>query len=189
MYVLQPVLENHTDNQQDIKYHGFFIEGACYALAFDMLQEKKTAHRNLPWIHSGLRTLRSMMGTAGANPGQLPITISSIEQMVRSAGFELKEPVDQSRQHSQPPHPKYPGSPAPGSLANGMGNEPAFTFPSMPFGFDVTGQLNGASPAGAGSEDQADFTAADAGWDIDFGTMNMEAFLSLDSAEAFNFAP
>ncbi|KAH7246375.1 fungal-specific transcription factor domain-containing protein [Fusarium tricinctum] len=173
----------------DIKYHGFFIEGACYALAFDMLQEKKTAHRNLPWIHSGLRTLRSMMGTAGANPGQLPITIASIEQMVRSAGFELKEPVDESRQHSQPPRQKYPGSPAPGSLANGRGNEPAFTFPSMPFGFDVTGQLNGASPAGAGSEDLADFTAADVGWDIDFGTMNMEAFLSLDSAEAFNFAP
>jgi hypothetical protein len=154
-----------------------------------MLQEKKTAHRNLPWIHSGLRTLRSMMGTAGANPGQLPITIASIEQMVRSAGFELKEPVDESRQHSQPPRQKYPGSPAPGSLANGRGNEPAFTFPSMPFGFDVTGQLNGASPAGAGSEDLADFTAADVGWDIDFGTMNMEAFLSLDSAEAFNFAP
>ncbi|KAM0343592.1 hypothetical protein ACHAPU_008343 [Fusarium lateritium] len=172
-----------------IKYHGFFIEGACYALAFDMLQEKKTAHRNLPWIHSGLRTLRSMMGTAGANPGQLPITIASIEQMVRSAGFELKEPVDQSRQHSQPPHTSYSGSPAPGSSANGMGSEPAFTFPSMPFGFDVTGQLNGASPAGAGSEDLADFTAADVGWDIDFGTMNMEAFLSLDSAEAFNFAP
>ncbi|KAI7766249.1 hypothetical protein LZL87_001362 [Fusarium oxysporum] len=175
---------------RDIKYHGFFMEGACYALAFDMLQEKKTAHRNLPWIHSGLRCLRSMMGSAGVNAGQLPITIASIEQMVRSAGFELKDPVD-TNQQKQSPQSTLPGSPAPVSVAGGIRSEPAFTFPSMPFGFDVTGQMNGSSssPAGAASEDMADFTAADVGWDIDFGTMNMEAFLSLDSAEAFNFAP
>ncbi|KAG5742734.1 hypothetical protein H9Q70_014541 [Fusarium xylarioides] len=175
---------------RDIKYHGFFMEGACYALAFDMLQEKKTAHRNLPWIHSGLRCLRSMMGSAGVNAGQLPITIASIEQMVRSAGFELKDPVD-TNQQKQTPQSTLPGSPATVSVAGGMRSEPAFTFPSMPFGFDVTGQMNGnsSSPAGAASEDMADFTAADVGWDIDFGTMNMEAFLSLDSAEAFNFAP
>ncbi|KAF4497230.1 hypothetical protein FAGAP_6581 [Fusarium agapanthi] len=175
---------------RDIKYHGFFMEGACYALAFDMLQEKKTAHRNLPWIHSGLRCLRSMMGSAGVNAGQLPITIASIEQMVRSAGFELKDPVD-TNQQKQPPQSTLLGSPAPVSVAGGMRSEPAFTFPSMPFGFDVTGQMNGSSssPAGAASEEMADFTAADVGWDIDFGTMNMEAFLSLDSAEAFNFAP
>ncbi|KAF5555959.1 hypothetical protein FNAPI_5937 [Fusarium napiforme] len=179
-----------ANKRQDIKYHGFFMEGACYALAFDMLQEKKTAHRNLPWIHSGLRCLRSMMGSAGVNAGQLPITIASIEQMVRSAGFELKDPVD-TNQQKQAPQSTLPGSPAPVSVAGGMRSEPAFTFPSMPFGFDVTGQMNGSSssPAGAASEEMADFTAADVGWDIDFGTMNMEAFLSLDSAEAFNFAP
>ncbi|RFN51479.1 hypothetical protein FIE12Z_4215 [Fusarium flagelliforme] len=175
---------------RDIKYHGFFIEGACYALAFDMLQEKKTAHRNLPWIHSGLRCLRSMMESAGISAGQLPITIASIEQMVRSAGFELKDPVDQTKQYQQQtPNSTLPGSPALTSIAGGTGSEPAFTFPSMPFGFDVTGQMNGTPPAGAGQEDMADFTAADVGWDIDFGSMNMEAFLSLDSAEAFNFAP
>ncbi|EMT68155.1 hypothetical protein FOC4_g10012565 [Fusarium odoratissimum] len=184
------ILCQPANRNQDIKYHGFFMEGACYALAFDMLQEKKTAHRNLPWIHSGLRCLRSMMGSAGVNAGQLPITIASIEQMVRSAGFELKDPVD-TNQQKQPPQSTLPGSPAPVSVAGGMRSEPAFTFPSMPFGFDVTGQMNGSSssPAGAASEDMADFTAADVGWDIDFGTMNMEAFLSLDSAEAFNFAP
>lgn len=180
---------NQTNELQDIKYHGFFIEGACYALAFDMLQEKKTAHRNLPWIHSGLRCLRSMMGSAGVDAGQLPITIASIEQMVRSAGFEMKDPVSQTKQYQQQvPNSTLPGSPAPSNVA-AMGSEPAFTFPSMPFGFDTTGQLNGASPAGARPEDMADFTAADVGWDIDFGSMNMDAFLSLDSAEAFNFAP
>ncbi|KAF4445684.1 hypothetical protein FALBO_17154 [Fusarium albosuccineum] len=173
----------------DIKYHGFFIEGACYALAFDMLQEKKTAHRNLPWIHSGLRCLRSMIHKAGANAGQLPTTIASIQQMVRSAGFELKDQVDPDMRQSQSQqtlHANLPGSPAM-APATGIREEPAFTFPSMPFGFDVTGQVNGASPESKGSA-QDDFTAADMGWDIDFGTMNMEAFLSLDPTETFNFA-
>lgn len=131
-----------------------------------------------------------MITKAGANAGQLPTTISSIEQMVRSAGFELKDQVDpdmRQSQSQQPLHSALPGSPAmpPASVA---GEEPAFTFPSMPFGFDVTGQVNGTSPMGVGSDEQADFTAADVGWDIDFGTMNMEAFLSLDPTEAFNFA-
>ncbi|KAH7473165.1 hypothetical protein FOMA001_g11784 [Fusarium oxysporum f. sp. matthiolae] len=179
---------------RDIKYHGFFIEGACYALAFDMLQEKtKTAHRNLPWIHSGLRCLRSMVTKAGANAGQLPTTIASIEQMVRSVfpSFELKHDVDpdvRQAQAQQPSDSTLPGSPFM-PHASGIGEEPIFTFPSMPFGFDVTGQPNGASLFGVGSEELADFTAADVGWDIAFGTMNMEAFLSLDRTNAFNFAP
>ncbi|KAH7214362.1 hypothetical protein DER44DRAFT_836383 [Fusarium oxysporum] len=179
---------------RDIKYHGFFIEGACYALAFDMLQEKtKTAHRNLPWIHSGLRCLRSMVTKAGANAGQLPNTIASIEQMVRSVfpSFELKHDVDpdvRQAQAQQPLDSTLPGCPFM-PHASGIGEEPTFTFPSMPFGFDVTGQPNGASLLGVGSEELADFTAADVGWDIPFGTMNMEAFLSLDRTNAFNFAP
>ncbi|KAL5589220.1 hypothetical protein FOBRF1_015748 [Fusarium oxysporum] len=179
---------------RDIKYHGFFIEGACYALAFDMLQEKtKTAHRNLPWIHSGLRCLRSMVTKAGANAGQLPNTIASIEQMVRSVfpSFELKHDVDpdvRQAQAQQPLDSTLPGCPFM-PHASGIGEEPTFTFPSMPFGFDVTGQPNGASLLGVGSEELADFTAADVGWDIAFGTMNMEAFLSLDRTNAFNSAP
>ncbi|QKD60128.2 uncharacterized protein FOBCDRAFT_144747 [Fusarium oxysporum Fo47] len=179
---------------RDIKYHGFFIEGACYALAFDMLQEKtKTAHRNLPWIHSGLRCLRSMVTKAGANVGQLPTTIASIEQMVRSVfpSFELRDDVDpdvRQAQAQQPLDSTLPGSPFM-PHASGIGEEPTFTFPSMPFGFDVTGQPNGASLFGVGSKELADFTAADVGWDIAFGTMNMEAFLSLDRTNAFNFAP
>lgn len=74
--------------------------------------------------------------------------------------------------------------------ASGIAQSPAFafTYPSMPFGFDVTG-VNGTSPSsGMRSDDQIDFTAADVGWDIDFGTMDMEAFLSLDASQPFNFS-
>jgi hypothetical protein len=134
-----------------------------------------------------------MVAKAGANAGQLPTTIASIEQMVRSVflSFELKDDVDpdvRQAQAQQPLHSTLPGSPFM-PHASGIGEEPSFTFPSMPFGFDVTGQLNGASLLGVGSEELVDFTAADVGWDIAFGTMNMEAFLSLDRTNAFNFAP
>lgn len=54
-------------------------------------------------------------------------------------------------------------------------------YPSMPFGFDISGGFKESS-----SVDQMDFTAADIGWDIDFGTMDMEAFLSIDPSQMFN---
>lgn len=81
--------------------------------------------------------------------------------------------------------------PGPSSIipASGIGETPAFTYPSMPFGFDISGGMNGTSPSsGLRSDDQIDFTAADVGWDIDFGTMDMETFLSLDASQTFNFA-
>lgn len=84
------------------------------------------------------------------------------------------------------------GSPSlPSASGIGLGDTPAFTFPSRPFGFGISGQLSGASSTGigSGSEEPADLTAADFGWDIDFGTMEIDTFLSLDPAQAFNFAP
>lgn len=155
-------------------------------MAFDMLQQKRSAHRSLPWIHSGLRCLRSMMTKSKGNAGQLPITISAIEQMVRSvfSDFELNHPDPQPQQNTI-----IKGSPPIGG-GIGLGDTPTFTFPSMPFGFDVVGKPDGTSSQGfgSGSEEPADFTAADVGWDIDFGTMEIDTFLSLDPAQAFDFA-
>ncbi|KAH7152017.1 hypothetical protein B0J13DRAFT_254181 [Dactylonectria estremocensis] len=178
----------------DIKYHGFFIEGACYALAFDMLQERKSAHRNLPWIHSGLRCLRSMITKSKDGAGQLPYTIAAIEQMVRTVfpDLELKDKVEPEARQSDTQQSAHSAVPGPSSMipASGIGETPAFTYPSMPFGFDITGGMNGTSPSsGMRSDDQIDFTAADVGWDIDFGTMDVETFLSLDAGQTFNFGP
>lgn len=159
-----------------------------------MLQEKKSAHRNLPWIHSGLRCLRSMINKSQDAAGQLPTTIAAIEQMVRSVfpDLELKDQVEPEARQSGPQLSTHSAMRGPSSIipASGIGETPAFTYPSMPFGFDITGGMNGTSPSsGMRSDDQIDFTAADVGWDIDFGTMDMEAFLSLDASQSFNFAP
>lgn len=140
--------------------------------------------------------LRDEGTDAGANASQLPMTIASIEQMVRSVfpNFDPRDPkvdpdIRQLRsQHQQPVHSTtIPGSPLVIPVGGAAGEESVFAFPSMPFGSDVSQQPDGTYPWGIASEEQVDFTAADLGWDIDFGTMNMEAFLSLDPNEAFNF--
>ncbi|CAI4214020.1 unnamed protein product [Parascedosporium putredinis] len=92
---------------QGIKYHGFFLEGACYVLAFDMLRARSS---------------------------------------------------------------------------------PARLYPSMPFGFDTNGPLVTQSPSGSALDEHIDLTAADMGWSFDLGTMDMDAFLSIDANQQFNFS-
>lgn len=195
----------------DIKYHGFFIEGACYTLAFDMLQGSVSAHRNLPWIHAGLGCLRTMISKRRSDKGQIPITSDAIKQMVLTVypNLDLDRGGDaaavvQASQLQSEGEEEVGGSSssvavtAPTGLSgtaiptsDGRAQMPIpsmpFTYPFMPFGFDANGNVSNTSPD-MRSDEQIDFTAADVGWDIDFGTMDMEAFFSLDTNQSLNFA-
>ena len=170
------------------------MEGACYVLAFDLLQERKGDNPNLTWIRSGLACLRCMIPKAKtASQGQLPITRAAIEQMVRSVipDFELRLQInsDVEVENTQEPlNSVMPDLPNSDQVA-GFGENPTFMYPSMPFGFDLNNRANGSSSVGISPEEHVDFTAADIGWNIDFGTMDMEAFLSIDPNQNFNFAP
>lgn len=151
-------------------------------MAFDLLQRRDSAQRNLPWIRRGLQCLNSLLPKGSERSGQLPITIAAIEQMTRSAipDFDLETPTDsvlESSVHTAPPH--LPSINPTGTRE--QEEHPSIMYPSMPFGFDISGELK-ENP----SVDQMDFTAADIGWDIDFGTMDMEAFLSIDPNQMFN---
>lgn len=176
---------------QEVKYNGFFIEGACYVLAFDMLQDKTSCDQNLPWIKTCLRCLQSMLPKDKSSPVQTPALIAAIERMVRSAipDFqldvqlaELSGPADASQDRLAP----STDIPMMNNQAGGdMG--PTHLYQSMPFGFDVNRPLATKSPSIVTSEDQIDLTTADIGWDIDFATMDMEAFLSIDANQDVNF--
>ncbi|CAK7200544.1 hypothetical protein SEUCBS139899_003241 [Sporothrix eucalyptigena] len=67
------------------------------------------------------------------------------------------------------------GTTAPSTQSPHMGNSGG--------GAGASGQGTGT----AGDAAPADLTAADLGWDFDFGTMNMEAFLSIDPAMPYSF--
>ena len=192
----------NCDVFQGLNYNGFFLEGACYVLIFDMLQNKRSAYKNLPWIHSGLHCLRTIMEESERSGGQYPVIIAAIEQMIRTV-FPDVDLRDSSRtgpsSHIQDLRDERP--PEPGSLAlaseqtppasrieTGQQPTPAWIYPSMPFGSDVPRSSAMPSPAPGFREDpQMDFSADDVGWDIDFGSTDMEAFLSLDPSRAFGF--
>jgi hypothetical protein len=190
--VRQPSPSNRQ--RQDIKYHGFFIEGACYVLAFDLLQEKNAENPNLPSIRLGLKCLRSMAPkTQAPASGQIPITLAAIEQMVRSMipNFELPS---QPREDTEAPGSQQALQTPTLDVQNnvplgGVGENPTYMYPTMPFGFDLNNQVSGGSSVGISPEEQIDFTAADMGWDIDFGTMNMDTWLSFDPSQNYNFIP
>lgn len=117
---------------------------------------------------------------------QLPNTIATVEQMVRAV---LPDFGLDSATHDVPFRTSRQNQPTVAEVrdpVNGTPEESAL-YPSMPFGFDVNGRLPGDVPLATMPEEQVDFTAADMGWDIDFGTMDMDAFLSIDPSQTYGF--
>lgn len=127
------------------------------------------------------------------NSGQIPITLAAIEQMVRSVIPDFELPAqprpDAEAQRSQQTLQSAMLDLQNNAQLSGVGENPTFMYPSMPFGFDLNNRMNGTSSVGISPEEQIDFTAADVGWDIDFGTMDMEAFLSIDPNQNYNLNP
>jgi hypothetical protein len=65
-----------------VKYFSFFLEGACYVLGFDMLQDKSKVETHLPWLHVALDCLSSMTPTNEASPSQTQILIKAINRII-----------------------------------------------------------------------------------------------------------
>lgn len=76
-----------TPPSQEIKYFNFFVEGACYTFALDLIQETDGSHRSLPWIRSSIKCMQLLIKVRdpGASDAvQAPITIAALVRMVRS---------------------------------------------------------------------------------------------------------
>ncbi|PTB37859.1 uncharacterized protein TrAFT101_005267 [Trichoderma asperellum] len=67
---------------KDTKYFSFFLEGACYVLGFDMLQDKTKVDAHLPWLHVALECLSTMSPTNEASPSQTQILIKAINRII-----------------------------------------------------------------------------------------------------------
>ncbi|KAK1245687.1 hypothetical protein MKX07_004756 [Trichoderma sp. CBMAI-0711] len=67
---------------KETKYFSFFLEGACYVLGFDMLQDKCKVEAHLPWLHVALDCLSSMSPTNEASPSQIQILIKAINRIL-----------------------------------------------------------------------------------------------------------
>ncbi|PNP55308.1 hypothetical protein THARTR1_04450 [Trichoderma harzianum] len=67
---------------KEVKYFSFFLEGACYVLGFDMLQDKSKVETHLPWLHAALDCLSSMTPANEASPSQTQILIKAINRII-----------------------------------------------------------------------------------------------------------
>lgn len=137
-----------------------------------------------------MRCLRLMLPRDGKDGYQLPNTIDSIELMVRSVipDFEHENSAnrDAPLRTTRQSQPQVAPSSSLRDPTSGAADEP-FLYPSMPFGVDINGAATGQLPMMTMPGEQMDFTAADMGWDVDFSTMDMEAFLSIDANNTWGF--
>lgn len=84
----------------------------------------------------------------------------------------MPQEASQRAQRPLPNDPAFPHNPS-------MGTQPGL--PTSPWSLPPVEQLEMPETGGSvgSSEDLLDFTQSDMGWDIDFSTMDLEAFLSV----------
>lgn len=143
-----------------------------------MLGDRVAGRANLPWIQSGIRALR-MMPRPGRTPKTRAHTDDLADNLERIARFvypdfrataETANPVvgtaadaAEATLAQQPLQPPYPNA----SMVFGPSISPSTMSPSA--------ILNSEDV-----EQHADLTPPDGGWNFDFATADMEAFLSID---------
>ncbi|KAL1981394.1 hypothetical protein VTN96DRAFT_2696 [Rasamsonia emersonii] len=193
---------------REIKYHAFFLESACFTLAFDMMHNKEeSALKHLPWVKSGLRCLAAMLPRNLQFYTQVPSTMSAIQQMLQSVFPGLNPSVvvgggldstsgpegqDDNHQHH---HPVNSVSSSGAYRDNDVDGNPSAFFNSLGQNLMMTMPTGGSTSTEMSNQDRdeqqqqqqqqqqlVDFTQADLGWNMDFSTMDLEAFLSIDPA-------
>ena len=131
-----------------------------------------------------------MAPRAKGSPAQTSVLMANVERMVRAVIPDFRvddQPISVSADTQQIHNGT---SSIAGSHMSGQtrGTTPSFLYPSLPFGMDGNGSSSTQSPMTMNLEEQADLTIADMGWDFDFATMDMEAFLSIDPALVANYS-
>ena len=119
------------------------------------------------------------------------VLVANVEGMVRTVypDFRVDNPPSSLSSTSSTRRQAHNGTaPKVGNYATTNPNRaiPSHLYPSMPFGVDSNVSPSAQSPMTNSLEEQVDLTAADMGWDLDFATMDMEAFLSIDPTLATN---
>ncbi|KAH6845781.1 fungal-specific transcription factor domain-containing protein [Chaetomium sp. MPI-CAGE-AT-0009] len=167
---------------REVKYHAFFIEGACHVLALDMLGDRIAGRANLPWIQSGIRALR-MMPRPERSQRSRAHTDHLADNLERIARFVYPD-FRATAEKEQTANPAV-GTAADHGLEANLAQHPLQpTYPGAAMAFGPGASPTTMSPSGIlineDVEQHADLTPPDGGWNFDFATADMEAFLSID---------
>ncbi|KAL3456844.1 C6 zinc finger domain protein [Aspergillus heterothallicus] len=194
--------ESYTVNElvREIRYHSYFLGSSSFALIFDLFHGEDLACTHLPWVHASLRALSTMrLG----DPSEASIAgIQTVLKQINPA-YEWIPPNTNSNRAVplQPPtksyHPTDPFQPPTTSISTepttAQPYDPISTAdflpkhdPSMLYDFQGNPLEQAmhmpATTGSAGTSDELDFTQSDMGWDFDFSSMDLGAFLSLSPA-------
>ena len=150
---------------------------SAFTLIYDFLHDATAAPAHLPWVYASLQSLSTLrVGDPIAS------SISAIQTTLRN--------IDPSYEWSPYPGASKTYQPGLGALAQAsqtpeiMRSSLLMPMPSSQWGLSQTdGPETGKS--GGSNEDLLDFTQSDMGWNLDFSTMDLEAFFSVNqSADA-----
>lgn len=127
-----------------------------------------------------------MLPSHGGKTGQVPTTIVTIERMVRAVIPDFRvEATSGSSIHPVSSQQGFDAGTVAMPSADGYGTLPGGPGPPRLYGTHGSGQSQDQSETLG--EELGDFTAADVGLDFDFGTMDMDAFLSIDPNQDWGF--
>jgi hypothetical protein len=144
----------------------------------DLLQGRPDGRENLPWIRSAIQTLRLMRPTSEGSVPHMMSMAANLERMARSVYPDFRVPDDETR--------RVP--PATDRLDANPDVQAGCHYPSMPFGLNASSStpspLINISPGDM--ELPPDLTASGGGWNFDFATADMEAFLSFSPSLPLN---
>lgn len=172
---------------RELRYHGFFFGSACFTLIYDLLQDDNAATLHLPWIHACLQCLYTVQRS-----DPITSTITAIRTVLKKINPAYDLAPDQQTQGDFEPQDSISisaretsGVPLYNSQANTLspshlrGTFPDFGPPVL-LNFEHNNfqdeLRNGVDVIG---NSPLDFTQSDIGWDLNFSTMDLEAFLSI----------
>ncbi|KAH8422478.1 fungal specific transcription factor domain-containing protein [Aspergillus melleus] len=172
-----------NDLVRELRYHGYFLGSASFALIYDLMHGENLASTHLPWIHATLQCLSSIRAgdPIQSTIGAIETTLKKIHpsyEWVAHPGIKNQGPViDPVANDVRPPSmADQQGS----IVADGSLADPAAAGLPMLSDFQGNSLQDDIHPASVGSEELLDLTMSDMGWDIDFSTMDLEAFFSIN---------
>ncbi|KAF7591672.1 hypothetical protein BBP40_001250 [Aspergillus hancockii] len=175
---------------RELRYHGYFLGSASFAIIYDLMHGKNLASTHLPWIYAALQSLSTMRpgdpikSTIAAlqtvlkklnptyewvHPKRYASTMDQQSDTTRLYSADMPEPQTQSMPESS--LPEVPLQPL--QSGNGLPILSEFQNSSLQAGF------NPPSGSLGSGEDLLDLTLSDMGWDFDFSTMDLETFFSI----------
>ncbi|KAE8383813.1 hypothetical protein BDV26DRAFT_287230 [Aspergillus bertholletiae] len=179
-----------NDLVRELRYHGYFLGSASFAIIYDMMHGKDLAPTHLPWIYAALQSLSSMRV---GDP--VKSTISALQTVLRklNPAYEwiplnaFNNTLDQQPTTARPysgdiPNPQNQSMPE--SSLPGLPLQPLQARNGLPIlsefqNNSLQATLNTPSGSLGSSEELLDLTLSDMGWDFDFSTMDLETFFSI----------